>query len=73
MKAYMFDHDGVYTGECDCQLSPLESTPGAPVYLIPAQATSVVPMAEVAGSRRVFNGISWTLQPVPVVIAPAIL
>lgn len=57
MKIYHYDDLGIFTHSSDARVSPLEPE----VYLIPAKATTEVPMAPVVGKARVFTAGAWTL------------
>jgi len=57
-KAYGYNHEGVFTGEVDCQPSPLEIGK----YLIPGMATEVAPPKPKKGHTRVWNGSKWTFR-----------
>jgi hypothetical protein len=54
-KAYGYNEAGEFTGEVDCQPSPLEFGK----YLIPAMATEVAPPKPKKGHTRVWTGEKW--------------
>lgn len=62
MKIFHYHPEsGVFLGEGMADESPLE--PG--VWLIPASATSEEPPIPPDGYQAVFNGITWSTEPVP--------
>jgi hypothetical protein len=62
MKIYNYSAlDGEYIGESNADESPLE--PG--VFLIPANATTIVPPAEQDGKTINFENGAWVLKDIP--------
>jgi hypothetical protein len=55
MKAYGYNHEGIFTGEIDCQPSPLEFGK----FLVPAMATEMKPTKPTKGKWPVWNGKKW--------------
>jgi hypothetical protein len=60
-KAYGYNEVGEFTGEVDCQPSPLEFGK----YLIPAWATEVEPPKPKKGQMRIWEGKKWVFKPIP--------
>lgn len=62
MKIYHYHPDScVYLGCSSADESPLE--PG--VFLVPAHATVIPPPKAKEGEQAIFNGIKWTMEPIP--------
>lgn len=62
MLAYKYDGNGIYSGEVNCQLDPLESEKaGYEVYLTPANATRKEPLEAKEGFdvKYVNDSDSW--------------
>lgn len=72
MKAYSYDNDGRYVGDCVCQRDPVRSKrEGKDVYLLPANATTTAPPDyDPAAEYPVWDGCQWTLRAIPVEPAP---
>jgi hypothetical protein len=70
MKAFQFDHAGLYAGTTEADESPLE--PG--VYLLPARCTLTPPPADAPASKWPrWNGSAWQMvnRPAPAPAAEA--
>lgn len=67
MKAYSFDSDGIYIGECECQKDPVRSQrDGVDRYLLPANATlDAPPVFDPSTQRAVWDGVSWKVESLP--------
>ena len=65
MIAYQTDAEGIYVGEVECVLSPLDDDG---TYLIPWGAVTKAPPAIPAGSQARWNGKKWIIEPIPVPI-----
>jgi hypothetical protein len=67
---YAFDaHTRVYLGPLeldDGDLSPLDSTEDAPVYLIPGNCLEVEPPVPADGMRAIAVDGEWVVEPIPV-------
>ena len=62
MKIFHYnEQDGQLIGETNAIESPLEPS----VYLIPAHATALHPLAEQDGFTVNFNGIEWEYRAIP--------
>lgn len=60
MRIYHYHPDTKeYLGNGKARLSPLDAKQGQEVYLIPANATEIVPPKEVEGKARVFENNEW--------------
>lgn len=64
MKIYHYENDsGKFTGEGIADANPKK----AGAFLVPANATTKAPPAEVAGKSRNWTGTEWELQDLPAV------
>ena len=60
MRIYHYHPDTKeYLGNGKARLSPLDAKEGNEVFLIPANATEIVPPKEVEGKARVFENNAW--------------
>ena len=57
-KAYQYDAKGVYVK--DVELTWMNRSPISGTWQIPAYVTTVEPIAEKDGCKRVFDGTSWS-------------
>lgn len=66
MKCYMYDKEGNFILEEECQLDPLETiAQGKEIYLLPANATYEPPLEEKEGFKVKFNGEHWEYEEIP--------
>lgn len=66
-KAYRYNEETKkYEGEVARQLDPLETkTAGHDIWLMPANATDVIPLEPKDGFDIVWNGSAWEYQEIP--------
>lgn len=57
-KAYQYDAKGVYVR--DVELTWMNRSPISGTWQIPAYVTTVAPIAEKDGYKRVFDGTNWS-------------
>jgi hypothetical protein len=62
MIAYQTDEKGVYIGEVNCQLSPLDLDE---TWLIPGGAVTKTPPKFGNGQQARWNGKKWIIEDVP--------
>lgn len=56
MKIYHYNAEGIYVGDGDARIDPLDTDR----HLIPANATPLAPAVARADKERVFDGSKWT-------------
>lgn len=65
MKAYLYDKNGYFVGDIDCQLDPVVSKiKNKDVYLLPAFATFKKPKTK-DNYKSKFNGTKWEYEKIP--------
>lgn len=63
MLVYMYNNDKNFIGSRMAQIDPVQTKKqGKEIYLMPANATTVSPMASKDGFNIVWNGLSWEYQ-----------
>lgn len=60
MIAYRYDEQGIYVGQDEAFIDPLESKiAGQDVFVLPADCTFVVPLADLEGFVQRWKGTAW--------------
>ena len=66
MLVYMYNNDKKFIGSRMAQIDPVQTKKqGKEIYLMPANATIVPPLASKDGFYIVWNGLSWEYQEKP--------
>lgn len=66
MLVYMYNNDKNFIGSRMAQIDPVQTKKqGKEIYLMPANATTVPPLASKDGFNIVWNGLSWEYQEKP--------